>query len=57
MCGITGYLDLNQGVDIRTLTSMTNVVKHRGPDDEGYMLFDDKNMVSCYGRDTQIRLI
>ena len=38
MCGISGYLDLDRGVDIGILRRMTDVIRHRGPDDEGYAL-------------------
>ena len=38
MCGISGYLDLDRGVDTDTLRRMTDVIRHRGPDDEGYAL-------------------
>lgn len=37
MCGISGYLDTN-GVDVGILRQMTDVIRHRGPDDEGYAL-------------------
>lgn len=40
MCGISGIfcLDKDKCADIRLLREMTNAVKHRGPDDEGYFL-------------------
>ncbi|MFI3115576.1 MAG: carbapenam-3-carboxylate synthase domain-containing protein [Clostridia bacterium] len=40
MCGITGYLDLDNGVDYKTLKKMNDVIKHRGPDDEGFTIFN-----------------
>ncbi|MDR1619113.1 MAG: asparagine synthase (glutamine-hydrolyzing) [Clostridiales bacterium] len=40
MCGIAGYLDVKNGVDIPTLINMNNAARHRGPDDEGYALID-----------------
>ncbi|MGA7160620.1 MAG: asparagine synthase (glutamine-hydrolyzing) [Bacteroidota bacterium] len=41
MCGITGILS-QQGsrVDPALLLRMTNSIRHRGPDDEGYLLVD-----------------
>lgn len=38
MCGISGYMDLKKGVNTRILHKMTDLIKHRGPDDEGYAL-------------------
>jgi len=41
MCGITGILSRQGGqIDPATLLSMTNSIRHRGPDDEGYLLVD-----------------
>jgi asparagine synthase (glutamine-hydrolysing) len=38
MCGITGaiWTDPKQGIDAATLQKMTDVIRHRGPDDDGY---------------------
>ena len=38
MCGIAGIVDLN-GFDPARLTSMTHLVKHRGPDGFGFAFF------------------
>lgn len=38
MCGISGYLDTEGGVSTEVLRRMTDVIRHRGPDDEGYAL-------------------
>lgn len=38
MCGISGYLDMSSGVDTAALRRMNDVIRHRGPDDEGYAL-------------------
>ena len=37
MCGITGAIwnDPSKAVDVETLRRMTDVLRHRGPDDEG----------------------
>ena len=37
MCGITGaiWTDPNRAIDAATLRKMTDVIRHRGPDDEG----------------------
>ncbi len=40
MCGISGLLnfDRNQAVDQNALFRMTDILGHRGPDDEGYVI-------------------
>ncbi len=42
MCGICGMFEHNQskGVDLQTLRNMMEVLQHRGPDDEGWVLDD-----------------
>jgi asparagine synthase (glutamine-hydrolysing) len=42
MCGITGFyhFDLNKKADAVVLKKMTDVIKHRGPDGEGYHIKD-----------------
>jgi len=44
MCGITGILSRQGGrVDPALLLKMTNSIRHRGPDDEGYLFVDTAN--------------
>lgn len=39
MCGIAGYVTLENGADHETLLKqMANALRHRGPDDEGYFV-------------------
>lgn len=46
MCGITGIYNLNnEPVNVETLEKMTTVLKHRGPDDEGYLFANTKEGV------------
>lgn len=42
MCGIAGIASISnkQKIDFETLKRMTAQIVHRGPDDEGYLLFD-----------------
>ncbi len=45
MCGITGiikYGNQNQEISEPILKKMTNIIRHRGPDDEGIWISDDK---------------
>ena len=40
MCGIAGIYHLKNGsIPSHCLKSMCDVMKHRGPDDEGYVFF------------------
>jgi asparagine synthase (glutamine-hydrolysing) len=43
MCGIAGkiYFDNNRVIDQSELKEMTDVIKHRGPDDEGFFTKDN----------------
>lgn len=52
MCGIAGILDFGKKVKINTLVNMTQIIKYRGPDDEGYQLFDKNGMYKYFGNDT-----
>ncbi|MFC2135023.1 asparagine synthase (glutamine-hydrolyzing) [Bacteroidota bacterium] len=38
MCGICGIIKFNVSVDTAQLLTMTRVLRHRGPDDEGFLL-------------------
>lgn len=56
MCGITGIVSLNNTAIslVPDLRSMTAILKHRGPDDEGYLLIDTekKHETGYHGNDT-----
>ena len=53
MCGIVGYLSTKL-IDPKFLERMNNIAKHRGPDDEGYFLFNkEENFFEYfYGNDS-----
>lgn len=52
MCGITGFWS-QQPLPLSTLERMTRALASRGPDDEGYVVFDRKrNARALKGRDT-----
>jgi len=40
MCGISGFTDFNKGTDQVALEKMNRMLGHRGPDGEGYALYD-----------------
>ena len=40
MCGISGVISIKK-VEIDSFVKMNQIIKHRGPDDEGFVLFSD----------------
>ena len=46
MCGITGkiFFDRNRKVSIDELQKMTEVIRHRGPDDEGHFISENAGL-------------
>jgi asparagine synthase (glutamine-hydrolysing) len=56
MCGISGVISLNgRNVDVAVLEKATNVMRHRGPDDEGYVLIG-KSATEYGGKDSKVKL-
>jgi len=56
MCGICGVINLeDRTVDIEKLEKATNIMKHRGPDDEGYLLIG-KTCMEYGGHDSKVDL-
>lgn len=43
MCGIAGFVDFNTQTTLDTLRKMTDVIAHRGPDDNGHELVQHTN--------------
>lgn len=52
MCGICGWLDIKREIKPGILEGMNNVVRHRGPDDEGYLMFENVKNMPLRGNDT-----
>ena len=52
MCGICGIVDFDEKIDSKLVQRMTDSLKHRGPDDEGYLI-DGKPFS---GKDSQVKL-
>lgn len=53
MCGIAGYI-ARQGKLLRNslISRMTDFVRHRGPDDEGFLFVCNKTIITAGGPDT-----
>ena len=59
MCGIFGIWQRDgQPVDLAAVRQATALLRHRGPDDEGYLLADTRggSAIACAGDDTDPRL-
>jgi asparagine synthase (glutamine-hydrolysing) len=59
MCGIAGIVNLDgKPLDTNALRNMCDQIIHRGPDDEGYVLFggNSEPFVRCGGKDTVAEL-
>jgi asparagine synthase (glutamine-hydrolysing) len=49
MCGVTGVVS-SRPEDLRAIAAMTSALRHRGPDDEGYLLADTaRRQARAYG--------
>ena len=42
MCGISGYIDYHQSTDLEILQKMNRSFAHRGPDGEGYGIYENE---------------
>jgi len=59
MCGIFGVWNLDgSGVDVAAVVRATTAIRHRGPDDEGYLLINTRSGRTelCGGKDTTSEL-
>ncbi|MBB6333211.1 asparagine synthase (glutamine-hydrolyzing) [Chryseobacterium sediminis] len=52
MCGITGYYSFHKSISSTNILEMNQAVKHRGPDDEGFWLYDNEHGISFSGNDS-----
>lgn len=48
MCGLSGLVRIQEG-NIGDIVSMNSVIRHRGPDDEGYLLLDRQGYLHKMG--------
>jgi Asparagine synthase (glutamine-hydrolyzing) len=44
MCGIVGYISVNNSISRQQLMQATSVVSHRGPDAEGFYFSEDEKV-------------
>lgn len=51
MCGISGIIS-NNSIHIDFFVKMNQIINHRGPDDEGFVLFNDNDFVVLGSGDT-----
>ena len=51
MCGIVGLVQ-SHPIDVRQVARMADLLRHRGPDDEGFVLFPEQGPVCLGGDDT-----
>lgn len=56
MCGIAGIIS-KQPINPKWIVGMTNRIKHRGPDDEGYLFAGNNEVSWAYGDDTPEEVI
>jgi len=55
MCGIAGIVSKQTQRPLHTyLDSMSKKLRHRGPDDEGFLLFSNNSISLSYGDDTPV---
>jgi len=56
MCGITGIISLSErSIKTANLEKATNIMRHRGPDDEGYVLLG-KSATEYGGKNSEVKL-
>ena len=59
VCGIAGLFHLNGSLEPKLIGGMTSLIRHRGPDDEGYLAVDVEkdcfNPVTLSGADSKIQ--
>lgn len=51
MCGIAGIVD-ETGVSVAEILTMSKTLRHRGPDDEGFLLANETTVLTARGNDT-----
>jgi asparagine synthase (glutamine-hydrolysing) len=52
MCGISGVVYKTPQKSVNDLVLMNNTIKHRGPDDEGFVVLSNEQLIVAGGEDT-----
>lgn len=52
MCGINGYYSFHRSISSKNILEMNQAIRHRGPDDEGFWLYEEGKGRSFSGIDS-----
>ena len=53
MCGIAGIISKTNSVSLKdAVFAMSQSIKHRGPDGEGFAFFSNSNSIAAYSNET-----
>lgn len=52
MCGITGVFNPTYDINVKNYYDSHHLIKHRGPDDEGFFSFNSEEVIYYKGEDT-----
>ncbi|WP_336703526.1 asparagine synthase (glutamine-hydrolyzing) [Chryseobacterium indologenes] len=52
MCGISGYYSFHKSISSTNILEMNQAIRHRGPDDEGFWLYNAGEGISFSGNDS-----
>ncbi|MDR4953082.1 asparagine synthase (glutamine-hydrolyzing) [Chryseobacterium sp. ES2] len=52
MCGISGYYSFHESISSTNILEMNQAIRHRGPDDEGFWLYNAGEGISFSGNDS-----
>lgn len=56
MCGISGYYSFHKSISSTNILEMNQAIKHRGPDDEGFWLYNHSQRISFSGNDSTTKI-
>ncbi|WPO91326.1 asparagine synthase (glutamine-hydrolyzing) [Chryseobacterium sp. HR92] len=56
MCGISGYYSFHKSISSTNILEMNQAIKHRGPDDEGFWLYNHGQGISFSGNDSTTKI-
>lgn len=57
MCGIAGIISVNSPLEVELINKMTQSLRHRGPDDEGFLGLDlkSKTIYNLYSQQSRVK--